>query len=50
VSIMLPNFAKEDFRTMDFNHKLQKQAADAGLLGPQPVERPIPPPTRRIMR
>jgi hypothetical protein len=29
---------------MDFNETLQKDASDRGLLGPRPMERPLPPP------
>src|SRR6202023_3163677 len=43
MALMLPTFADNDIRPMAFNHVLQKRASDAGLLGPRPEERPLPP-------
>ena len=36
MALMLPTFIKKDIGPMDFNQALQKQASDAGLLGPRP--------------
>jgi hypothetical protein len=42
--LMLPSFTKKDIKPMDFKQTLQKNASDAGLLGPRPEKRPVPPP------
>ena len=47
MAVILPTFTKKDLQPMDFNQTLQKNASDRGLLGPRPVERPLPRQMRR---